>query len=328
MIHFQQKIWIEKARKGARPKWKVTRTKNRLENLANAMARGVRIDLVKGFKKFKSKINPEEIYSAWISKDWNRLFKAVPFQDLPHDLAPFAGHLEKSLKRSSDMSINALPAPVQDNLRFDLRNPQIRDYVNNRTGTLITNIESDTRSLIQNAVARHFDDAMTPRRVADMIKPSIGLYPQQVTALENYKSFLLQQGEKPGRINELAEKYEDRLLDYRSMMIARTETKMALNEGQMTVWNQAADQGLIDRQTVKKQWVLDGNPCEVCQAVLDEDDGGAIPLNDMFSLDFGGKTGEVQVLGPPSHPNCMCSLELIYPETASRETEVSEESED
>lgn len=315
-------IWVEKARTPKRPKWKVTRTKNRLERLANTMAGSVRLDLLRGLKKFKSKIHPEEIYQAWLSKDWNAVFQAVPWGTLPKDLAGFATHIGGSLEKSSSMSIKALPEPAQKDLRFDLRNPRIREYVNNRTGSLVVGIENDTRNLISNAIARHFDEAMTPRRVADIIKPSIGLYPAQTRALQNYRLGLEKEGTKPASLEELSDKYHDRLLDARARMIARTETKFALNEGQLAVWNQAADQGLIDREAVKKQWILDGAPCEVCQAVLDEEDGGAIPLDDYFVLDFGGRTGEVSVLGPPGHPNCMCSLELIYPEAPESSSEV------
>lgn len=309
-------IWVAKASKPTRQKWKKTRTKNRLEALANSMAGSVRLDLLRGLKKFKSKINPQEIYDAFVSKDWNRVFEAVPWKSLADDLAPLAKNLSSALHRSTSMSLKALPEPVQEGLRFDLRNPRIRSYVDNRTGALVRDIAGDTRALIQNAVARHFDEAMTPRRVADIIKPSIGLYPAQVRALQNYRLGLEKDGVKPSMLETLSDKYHDRLLDARSLMIARTETKSALNEGQLSVWNQAADQGLIDRGTVKKQWVLDGNPCEVCIAVLDGEDGGAIPLDDLFVLDFGGRTGEVSVNGPPGHPNCMCSLELIYPEAS------------
>lgn len=313
-------IWVEKAKAPKRPKWKVTRTKNRLERLARAMAGSVRLDLLRGLKKFKSKIHPDEIYQAWMSKDWNAVFQAVPWASLPVDLAGFATHIGGSLDKSSAMSIKALPEPAQKGLRFDLKNPRIRDYVNNRTGALVVGIENDTRNLIQNAIARHFEEAMSPRRVSEIIKPSIGLYPAQTRALQNYRMGLEKEGTKPARLEALSDAYHDRLLDARAMMIARTETKFALNEGQMAVWNQAADQGLIDRGTVKKQWILDGDPCEVCQAVLEEDDEGAIPLDELFVLDFGGKTGEVSVQGPPGHPNCMCSLELIYPEAPEGST--------
>jgi hypothetical protein len=49
-----------------------------------------------------------------------------------------------------------------------------------------------------------------------------------------------------------------------------------------------------------KQWVTDGDPCELCQ---ENEDRGPIPDDDVFeSVD-----GEVD--GPPAHPHCECTLE-------------------
>jgi hypothetical protein len=196
--------------------------------------------------------------------------------------------------------VGRMPPPVKSNLRWDTQNPHLRSYIAERTGKLIVGVQEQTRLVVSRAITRSFDQALTPRRVADLIKPSIGLYPQQVTALDNYRQGLLQKGHPD--VDRLTDAYEERLLDYRAMMIGRTEANMASNEGQLSVWNAAADQGLIDRRTAQKVWQVDGDPCKECEAL----DGVAIDLDDSWDSDDG------PIDSPPLHPNCFCTMEIQF----------------
>src|SRR6516165_11242736 len=84
--------------------------------------------------------------------------------------------------------------------------------------------------------------------------------------------------------------------DGRAEMIARTEVSMAQNAGTLEAGRQARAAGL----NVRKVWGLGPNPCELCQDAAAE---GDIDLDD----DFGDEAGS----GPPLHPNCQCTLDLV-----------------
>lgn len=296
--------------KAKRPKWKVTRTKPRMEKLVDTMSGGVRVSLIHGIRAFKKRINPEQIYQAWLSKDYTGLFKNVPWEKLPEDVAPAFEKVKRASSRASYLSLNALPGEVKAKFRYDLSNPRLERYINTRTGNLIVDIQSGTQKVVQQAVARSFAEALSPRQVADIIYDSIGLLPRHEIAVRNYADGLREKGYTLQNIQKLSEGYANRLLDYRANMIARTETHAASNFGQISVWNEAARQGYIDRNSARKVWHVDGNPCPECQDL----DGTSVGLDEVFVSESDA------VDGPPLHPQCECDIELIF-ETG--ETELS-----
>ena len=288
--------------KAKRPPWKKTRTYNRLFALSNAMANGVGVDLFRGLRKFKSQVAPEEVYQAWKTRDYSKILNSVPWGNLPQHLEPAAKKIQAGMAKSASFNLKELPANTQENLRFSMNNPRIRDYVGKRTGQLVVNIQQDTQRVIQNAVARSFTEALTPREVAGIIRGSIGLYPQQETALYNYRKGLVAEGTyTDARIDSLVSAYEDRLLNQRSMTIARTETRLATNVGQQSVWEQASQSGFLPPKTTRV-WIVDGNPCDVCLPM----DGVETGLYEPWIL----STGDAVMVPSESHPNCMCGMEL------------------
>lgn len=80
----------------------------------------------------------------------------------------------------------------------------------------------------------------------------------------------------------------------RAELIARTETMIAVHEGQRQGWDQAIDKGLLtgDEQV---EWIATSGACPIC----DELDGELRDLDGEYP-DPGGE-------GPPQHPNCRCT---------------------
>jgi hypothetical protein len=99
----------------------------------------------------------------------------------------------------------------------------------------------------------------------------------------------------------LGEKYQDAIArlqttiaDYdRASMIAATESVNAYQKGLMTFGDQSG--------AVGKEWIS-SNPDDECG---DNDQQGIIDINDDF------QSGDSE---PAAHPNCRCSLRLVYPE--------------
>ncbi len=141
----------------------------------------------------------------------------------------------------------------------------------------------------------------SPRDMAKEIKNYVGLYPRLATAHSNYVAKLRKDGVRPDRIEVLSDKYYDRLLTYRTETIARTETQFMLNRGQLTVWQEGSRQGLLPPDS-KKVWIVDGNPCEICEPM----DGIAVGINESWSLDDGSEVD----IPTEAHPNCMCIMDL------------------
>lgn len=320
-MHFYTKTQIAKAgkRSGPRgPRRQTTKTYQRLSALSKTMGSALKVDLVGGITTFKDKISSEELAKAWAKGDYGHLFALIPWRELPADLAPALSKIETTVARAADFQLEKLPANINENLRFDVSNPGLRSYIQTRTGALVQGIQADAQLVLQDAITRSFTEALTPDEVADQIRGSIGLFPAQERALARYREGLVAQGVDPERIEVFADAYEERLLDWRCANIARTETRGAVNQGQLSIWKEGVNQGLIDRASAKKEWVVDGDPCDVC----DPQDGVAVGLDEPWILSY--RDGSVKYVQVPSeaHPSCLCGMELHF---AEGETESEEE---
>lgn len=297
-VHFEP---IRKGFKG-RPKWKTTRTQPRLEALKNQMARAVNVDLVKGIKTFKKRIPDKEvIYQAWLKGDYSGIVREIPWNDLHKDLQPAKDKLGKGFDASLSAGLMTLEPHQRPNLRYDYKNPQIQRVFESRSGEWITAIEQKTRESIQTIIHRQFTNALTPRALANQIKDTIGLYPQLANAHVNYVNGLKAQGLSEDKVERLGDKYYDKLLDYRSMMIARTESQFMVNRGQLEVWKESSNQDLIPK-TARKVWVTDGAPCDICEPM----DGVSVLLVESWVLN----TGDVVEIPTESHPHCECNMTI------------------
>lgn len=103
-------------------------------------------------------------------------------------------------------------------------------------------------------------------------------------------------------VDELTDKILDLIGDEtRAEMVARTETMRAANEGQMQLWDQATEAGLLTGDE-QKEWIVtpDDRLCPICEPL----DGEKTGLDDTFKVD-----GE-EIDGPPAHPRCRCTIAL------------------
>ncbi len=285
-------------------KKKVTATYGRVSALSKQFGRSVQVSLVHGIKTWRNNISDNAIFNAWAHKKYGKLLNEIEWDNLPEQIVPsFQTGIGDTLSSAAKFSIVALPAPIQSGLRWDTSNPHVHDFLNTRSAELVKYISNDTRTVIQNAVKNTYDNAWTPRDVAQSIKGSIGLLPQHAQAVENYKKGLMKSGKmKPQRIVELSNKYADRLLNYRAMSIGRTETRLAANYGQLSVWQTAKDQGLVDHRA-RKVWIVDGAPCDICEPM----DGVEAELDEMWDLN----NGDSVLIPSEAHPNCFPSGQMV-----------------
>jgi len=304
-------IYIAKAAKRPPPRRRrVANTPARFAALQKQMSNAVVADLIKGVKTFRKRISSDELYNAWANRDYAHLMKIVPWEKLHEDLEPATDGVGDSIIRGSAAALEALPPNINKHLRFDKSNPAIRRYLSHEAAGLVSYIESDTRQIIQNQIARHFTDTRTPRQIANSIRNSIGLLPKHAAAVDNYHADLLRGGMPPARADALAAQYADRLLDYRAKMIAKTETGMAIQKGQLSVWQEGLNQGYIDREKTRKQWILDGNPCDICISVVD--DQPEVAIDEPWIVYYpNGESREVWI-PRESHPHCQCEMNLVY----------------
>lgn len=295
--------FIQKAK--PRKPWSRTRTYQRLDALSRNMGAAVGADLGRGLRKFKSLVQPQRVYDAWLTGNYEKVVDSIPWAELPEHLDRGLAKVGTTMGEAWGATLLQLPEPSRPELRWDTENPRVREHIAGRSRRNFVQLSEDSVRNIRAWTTASFDRALTPRQVADGIRDSIGLIPQHAVAVERYRQGLAAGGLlSPDRVQQLADEYADRLLDWRAMNIGRTETRLATNQGQLAVWQQAADHGLVDRATAGKSWIVDGNPCEVCDPM----DGVTVALDEPWLL----PNGDSVMVPTESHPQCMCGMEMVF----------------
>lgn len=204
-------------------------------------------------------------------------------------------------------------------LNFDKSNPKALLWARYKSSTLIKDIDSDNRKAIREIMYTSFQKGIPPRSAARLIRAHIGLTKDQTGAvggaflkLSNAKTKgivkvgksiinIPEGGLSKEKILSIVDKYSTRSLNYRALMIARTETIAAANEGQRQLWLQAVEDGLLE-SSAKREWIVtpDDRLCESCEPL----EGQIRGLTEFFESDLGN------VIGPPLHPQCRCAVGL------------------
>lgn len=215
-------------------------------------------------------------------------------------------------------------------MRFDLTNPKTAEFLRTYNFDLIKQISDDTREGIRTVVSNAFANGGHPYVQAREIMASIGLTDTQAAAVQNFRNLLVNRDRAaltralrdkrfdrtldrglgalrdhemaPEQVDKMVARYRDRMIDMRAKTIARTETIRAANAAQHMAWQQAADIGLLDINTLRRFWLVtpDDRLCEVCEAIP-EDNPDGVALDEDFDTDLG------PVAYPPAHPNCRCA---------------------
>lgn len=154
-------------------------------------------------------------------------------------------------------------------------------------------------------VARAVDQGWTDEALGSRLQTIVGLDPMYEQAVQNYRAGRIASGDPSGKADRLAKQYAKRLQGARALKIARTEVQRSLNDGQRLIWQDMRDAGDISNHAVRV-WVLhkDERLCKVCRpmngkrAAIGKDGGYNVP-------NVGA------VVGPPIHPNCRCSEQLV-----------------
>lgn len=188
---------------------------------------------------------------------------------------------------------------------FDLHDERAVTWAIAHAGKLIKDFEYSSREIIASIIAQSLAEGLTVDATATLIRGQLGLSPRLSKAATNYLLNLLEQ---PGMTQNIAgglyRKYTDRLLRYRSTLIARTEIMTAANAGRLAGWNEAAGLGLFNPQDAKKQWQAAAAACSYCVNL----DGFEVPVHMPFP------DGQEM---PPAHPACRCTAVLILPDPST-----------
>lgn len=190
-------------------------------------------------------------------------------------------------------------------ISFDLVNPRAVAWAEQYAGDLITSIGEETRAGVRTLIAASIEDGISPRDTARRLRDMVGLTVRQQDAVASMARRLHEQGLDPELVERRTNRFAQAQLRYRADTIARTETMAAVNNGQDGLWVEAREQGLLDPNTTKREWVvtdddlLDERTCEPMA-------GQQVGLYEEFETPDGER-----LKVPPAHPRCRCTVRLV-----------------
>ncbi len=202
---------------------------------------------------------------------------------------------------------------------FNTQTPGVVEWMRSRGAALVTSSTQTQKDAISLLLEDKIREKYTVDELARLIRPTIGLYRQQTSAVEKYYSNMIESltkdhpRTKPEVIRQRAltqsTKYAERLHRQRALTIAQTEMAYAYNYGADEGIRQAQSDFLIGK--VEKKWCTSGDDsvCPECEQL----DGTIIGMDEVF---FSGNKTEYDISGlyPPLHPRCACAVEYIETE--------------
>lgn len=197
-------------------------------------------------------------------------------------------------------------------VRFNLVNLHAVQIARKQAGEMITGMKSDMPDVL-GAVKRLVGDAIEQGRTVAQLRTDIlpvvrilGLTGRDARAVLNYQARLTEQGVTLERRGTLLSRYAEGLLKQRAEVIARTETMRALNAGQMALWRESIQHGMLDPAKTQRVWLTAADE-RVCTAICLPMHRQAVPLNKSFETGDGD-----EIESPPAHPRCRCRTVLEF----------------
>lgn len=192
---------------------------------------------------------------------------------------------------------------------LNITSPHMLEAAKKQAGNLIEGATKETKKAIRDIIFLAVRDGGHPDETAPIITQSIGLTHRDALALSRFAS--------TAASSESVQAYGAKLLENRSLTIARTETLKASHTGQQAAWKEMARDGVIDTRRFTQRWIVtpDDRLCAVCAPMR----GQQVPLNTPFissvkgvlpseRIPYAGMTIE----NPPLHPNCRCTLNAEF----------------
>lgn len=292
----------------------------------------VRQAFLDAIARAKAGIDNQALQEAVASGDVNRVLQVLGVDQTlaPAFSASLGAPLEAAFIAAGQAAVTqALPTGGELAMRFDISNPKATEFLRTYDLGLIRQITADTREGIRRIVGDAMAYGGHPYEQARQIRSLIGLTDRQAAAVSNFRNLLETKDREAmtralrdrrfdptldralgadaemdlsqEQIDRQVGRYAERMLNNRAENIARTETVRAANAAQNAAWDQAADKGLLDRDSLRRQWLVtpDDRLCIYCAEVPDMNPDG-VGLGGYFETPLG------PVKYPPLHPQCRC----------------------
>jgi len=249
----------------------------RVQRRVGTLAPPVRARLLDAYRVLRESVSDAELTRLIASGQWEKILDDLL---LKRALAPVREELVKVVEKGLKSAVPTLPkAGLVDGavgVAFDVLNPRVIAAVRQLDDRAINTLDADIREGVRAVVRKGLRDGVSARTIGRDLRGMIGLAPNQVEYVQNYRAEL-EEGSAaaldrrlrnrrydtavargsmtPGQIDRAVAAYEKRLLDFNATTNARTMAGDSLKLGQHLSWQDAIDNGMVNKEQVWKRWV-------------------------------------------------------------------------
>jgi hypothetical protein len=181
--------------------------------------------------------------------------KAINWEHLARKALEILGPIERDVFKAAAAE-RFRKQDYEEAERMDAVGQAANAYIKVQTARMVVEISAETRQAIEAIVSEAFNHGYGAAKTARLLRAVVGLTDKLGAAVGNYYSTLLARGLADEVALRRMERYANRLLNYRTEMIARTEVNNAARKGIIEAYKQQEVE-LLDR-------VGDPQACEIC----------------------------------------------------------------
>lgn len=212
------------------------------------------------------------------------LERGVPIDDVIADLDRVAAQLSAEVvgtyllatQSAAQVITEAIKAPVT----YDAASYRAVEFAQAARLDSIREFTVAQRNMVRQVVTSGVERGLNPRAQAREVRASLGLTQHQTSQVDRYRQLLLERDPKvleyklrDGRFDRtiraafdrdqpltrdqvamMTDRYRERWVNYRSEVIARTESLRAVHLGTEEMWQQAVNEGEVEEDEIQRIW--------------------------------------------------------------------------
>jgi hypothetical protein len=213
-------------------------------------------------------------------------------------------------------------------IAFDVLSPHVQQGIRTLESRVITTLQGEVRETVREAVTQGLVEGRSHRVAAKHIRASVGLAPNQVQEVANFRDKLarahettdwldnklrdkrfdaaLRKARNSGvpltteRIDAMTDAYRKRRIAQHASTVSGTAAKDAQKLSNRLAWEKAAEMGAVDRNALTKKWVgvMDDRERDTHRAMQ----GVTVGFDAPWIL----PDGQQQMIPGDSEYNCRC----------------------
>lgn len=217
----------------------------------------------------------------------------------------FRNAIRDSVQRSAIRFGKDVPATRLLRVEFDVLDPRTVDGIRAFERVVIEKTGQTLSDAVRSAVDAGLREGVNPRTIARGIRDVVGLTKEQEIWVRNFRDELVRGdprlfgrelldqryvttirkafakgGLSPEQVDRMVAAYRKRMIAYHAETVARTVAINSMKEGQLAIWQQSIDQGVVDAGDITVTWrtKMDGRERDTHAAM----NGTTIPFGDRW----------------------------------------------